>query len=123
MTETDVVITTVVFGLFSFSSSAVDAEQIHSAETDADAVNMSCYKMCKCHVLCTHVKKGCLPASLFVRLFCALFFLFRFFLLSLLLLLSSFDTFFIYFIDSFAINHYFSHIGSLFCFAILYAVA
>ena len=57
MTEAAAVITTVVFGLFSFSSSAVDAEQIHLAETAADAANVSCYEMCKCHVLRTHVKR------------------------------------------------------------------
>ena len=74
MTEAAAVITTVVFGLFSFSSSAVDAEQIHLAETDADAANVSCDEMCKCHVLRTHVKRdayrhpflsGCFVLSFF----------------------------------------------------------
>lgn len=47
MREADVETTIVVFGLSSFSSSVADAEQIHLAETDADAAKENVRHFCR----------------------------------------------------------------------------
>ena len=47
MTEADVETTIVVFGLSSFSSSVAHAEQIHFAETDADAAKENVRHFCR----------------------------------------------------------------------------